>query len=46
MSKMLAAGDSCPDFNLGDQDGKMHSLADYRGQYLLVYFYPKALTPG
>lgn len=35
-----------PDFSLPDQDGKMHSLADYRGKWLVVYFYPKDDTPG
>lgn len=35
-----------PDFNLPDQNGKMHSLADYSGKWLVVYFYPKDATPG
>lgn len=35
-----------PDFNLPDQDGKMHALADYKGKWLVVYFYPKDFTPG
>ncbi len=35
-----------PEFNLPDQTGKMHSLADYKGKWLLVYFYPKDDTPG
>lgn len=35
-----------PDFKLIDQDGKFHSLADYRGKWLIVYFYPKDDTPG
>ncbi len=35
-----------PDFTLRDSEGKEHSLADYRGQYVLVYFYPKDDTPG
>ncbi|HSX14833.1 MAG TPA: thioredoxin-dependent thiol peroxidase [Candidatus Saccharimonadales bacterium] len=35
-----------PDFNLPDQDGKNHSLADYRGKWLVLYFYPKDDTPG
>ena len=46
MDKKLSKGDSCPDFNLKDQDGKTHRLEDYKGKYLLVYFYPKAMTPG
>jgi peroxiredoxin Q/BCP len=39
-------GNLAPAFTLPDQDGKEHSLKDYRGQIVLVYFYPKALTPG
>lgn len=35
-----------PDFTLPDQDGKEHSLADYKGRWLVVYFYPKDDTPG
>lgn len=35
-----------PDFFLPDEAGKMHSLADYRGQKVLLYFYPKDMTPG
>ena len=35
-----------PDFSLQDQDGKTHSLADYAGKWLVLYFYPKDDTPG
>jgi len=35
-----------PDFALKDQEGKTHQLADYRGQLVLLYFYPKDMTPG
>lgn len=42
----LKVGDSAPDFELPDQDGKMHKLSDYQGQKILVYFYPKDNTPG
>ena len=35
-----------PDFSLQDQDGKIHSLADYVGKWLVLYFYPKDDTPG
>ncbi len=35
-----------PDFTLNDQDGKPHSLSDYRGQWVVLYFYPKDNTPG
>ena len=34
------------DFSLPDSDGKMHSLADYAGKWLVLYFYPKDDTPG
>lgn len=39
-------GNLAPAFTLPDQTGETHSLKDYRGQIVLVYFYPKALTPG
>ena len=42
----LTQGDKAPDFNAIDQDGKVHKLADYTGKKLVVYFYPKADTPG
>jgi thioredoxin-dependent peroxiredoxin len=35
-----------PTFQLQDQDGKRHSLKDYQGKYLVLYFYPKDDTPG
>jgi peroxiredoxin Q/BCP len=35
-----------PDFSLPDQDGVMHSLGDYAGKWLVLYFYPKDDTPG
>lgn len=35
-----------PDFNLPDQDGNLHQLEDYKGKWLIVYFYPKDDTPG
>ena len=35
-----------PDFALPDQDGKEHALSDYRGKWVLLYFYPKDDTPG
>lgn len=40
------AGDVAPAFSLVDQDGKKHSLADYKGKWVVVYFYPKDQTPG
>ncbi len=45
MSK-LKVGDKAPEFNLPDQGGKIHSLKDYAGQWVLLYFYPKDDTPG
>lgn len=35
-----------PDFSLQGSDGKSHSLSDYKGQWLVLYFYPKDDTPG
>lgn len=35
-----------PDFKLPDQDQAFRSLADYKGRYVLLYFYPKDMTPG
>ena len=42
----LKPGDGAPAFALPDQSGAIHKLADYKGRKLLVYFYPKADTPG
>jgi len=42
----LKVGDAAPAFALRDQSGKTVSLADFRGGKLLIYFYPKADTPG
>ncbi len=39
-------GELAPDFTLKDQDGKTHTLSDYKGQRVVVYFYPKDDTPG
>ncbi len=35
-----------PDFSLSDQEGKIHNLSQYKGQWILLYFYPKDDTPG
>ena len=43
---MIETGEKAPDFTLPDQDGKPVSLSDYTGQTLVLYFYPKADTPG
>jgi peroxiredoxin Q/BCP len=42
----LKHGDIAPDFELKDQDGKTIKLSDFTGRKLLLYFYPKAETPG
>ena len=41
-----AAGSAAPAFTLKDQAGKAHSLSDYRGKWVVLYFYPKDNTPG
>lgn len=45
-SEQPAAGDPAPGFELMDQNGEIHSLEDYRDQWVTVYFYPKDGTPG
>lgn len=42
----LKAGDKAPNFSGLDQNGNPHTLADYKGKKLVVFFYPKASTPG
>ena len=42
----LKKGDQAPNFLAKDQDGNVHTLADYHGKKLVVFFYPKANTPG
>ena len=42
----LKKGDKAPDFSVFDQDNKFHQLEDYAGKKLVVFFYPKADTPG
>jgi peroxiredoxin Q/BCP len=42
----LRIGDTAPPFTLKDQNGKDVSLSDFRGRNVVVYFYPRALTPG
>jgi peroxiredoxin Q/BCP len=44
--KMPSVGEKAPEFTLQDQEGKEHSLEDYRGKWVLLYFYPKDDTPG
>lgn len=43
---MLETGTKAPDFSLPDQDGVMHSLSQYRGKKVILYFYPRDNTPG
>ena len=43
---MLEVGSKAPDFTLQDQDGNLHSLSDYKGQKVLLYFYPKDNAAG
>ena len=43
---MLKEGDKAPEFTLPDKDGNMVSLSDFKGQKVVVYFYPKDSTPG
>jgi peroxiredoxin Q/BCP len=42
----LSAGDGVPAFSVKDQDGNTVSLSDYKGKKLIVFFYPRANTPG
>src|ERR1700742_847166 len=43
---MIEQGEKAPDFELPDQDGRPVRLEDFRGQRVVLYFYPKADTPG
>ncbi len=42
----ISAGDQAPDFTLSDDEGRMHTLSDYRGKPVVLYFYPKDNTSG
>lgn len=44
--KTLKEGDRAPNFSVADQDGNTHTLEMYKGKKLIVFFYPKASTPG
>jgi peroxiredoxin Q/BCP len=46
MTQQLAPGDPAPDFALPDDSGAIVTLAGLRGRKVIVYFYPKAMTPG
>ena len=43
---MLAIGTKAPEFTLPDQNSEMRSLSDYKGQKIILYFYPKDMTSG
>ncbi len=43
---MLEPGTQAPDFTLPDQNGDLHSLSDYRGKKVVLYFYPRDMTAG
>lgn len=43
---MLKIGDKAPEFSLENQEGKIVNLSDFRGQIVVLYFYPKDNTPG
>ncbi|MDJ0904791.1 MAG: peroxiredoxin [Woeseiaceae bacterium] len=45
-AEQVTTGDIAPEFELSDQDGQLHSLEDYRDQWVVLYFYPKDETPG
>lgn len=44
--KTLQVGEKVPDFSVSDDKGNIHQLSEYKGQKLVVFFYPKANTPG
>jgi peroxiredoxin Q/BCP len=44
--KMLEVGDQAPEFAVSDQNGVTRRLSDYRGRNVVLWFYPKANTPG
>jgi peroxiredoxin Q/BCP len=43
---VIEPGDTAPDFELPDQDGRAVKLSDFHGEKVVLYFYPKAATPG
>lgn len=45
-SEQISVGQPAPEFELSDQTGQLHSLEDYRDQWVVLYFYPKDETPG
>ncbi|MER3603262.1 MAG: thioredoxin-dependent thiol peroxidase [Thermus sp.] len=43
---MVDVGERAPDFALPDQEGRVHRLSEYKGRWVVLYFYPKDDTPG
>ena len=43
---MLQTGTKAPNFSLSDQNGQVHTLEEYKGKKVILYFYPKDNTPG
>jgi len=46
VAEQVSVGEPAPDFELVDQKGQLHSIEDYRGKWIALYFYPKDGTPG
>jgi thioredoxin-dependent peroxiredoxin len=46
MAEALKIGERAPEFRVTADDGKEIALADFRGQNVVLYFFPKAMTPG
>lgn len=46
MDTLLSVGDISPNFSLPDQFGKTHSLSEFKGKWIVLYFYPRDNTPG
>ena len=46
LAEQVRTGEPAPDFELIDQNGQLHSIEDYRGEWVALYFYPKDDTPG
>lgn len=46
LADQVSEGQAAPEFELRDQDGKLHTLEDYRDGWVALYFYPKDDTPG
>ena len=43
---MLGVGSKAPEFQLSDQDGNTVNITDFKGKKVLLWFFPKAITPG